>query len=186
MWWLVIVVSAVALIVGPLVHFKLSDTQKVELAKTISILGGLSTAITLFWAAYTFSANAELTRELAAAALYREHMTKSLENPKLAQAEIAPKPPNRNILITGDPSANSKYVDERADFEKYQWYVGHALYSFETMLEIVDDDPGWTKTFMAFVCDHRAYISSGEFPRDHYSQKLNELITATIPAKCTN
>ena len=183
MWWIVSGLVA-TLIAGALIHFVLPAPRKEELAKTVSILGGLIAALSLFWAAYTFSADVQLQRELAAASLYREHMQTSLQNANLANAGIAPTRPTKSNPANNDANAQLQYVKDIEQYEKYQWYVGHALYSFETMIEIVDKDPGWTNTFKDFICAHEKYIRSGDFPRDHYSDNLNALINQTSAEEC--
>ena len=183
MWWIVVLALIVAFALGVVIYFKLSSVKKDHLAKTVSILGGFTAAVSLFWAAYTFYASAELQRELAASALYREHMTKSLEHPELADGEIAPIAPDMILPETND-AGQSQTIEQKKAYEQYRWYVGHALYSFETMLEIVADDPAWEATFKDFIKDHGEYIRR-DFPCERYSDKLNALISEVLQKQCT-
>jgi hypothetical protein len=188
MMWIIIIGLGLGLISAPFIYLYVSLEKKEQLAKTISIVGGFIAALSLFWAAYTYSdsaqrqiqlaeASAKLQRELAASSLYREHMTRSMDNPGLANAELARKPP------TKDGSDEERADAAKEKYEKYRWYVGHALYSFESILA-VDDDPEWKITFRQFIKDHGDYIGS-DFPCNRYDKKLNDLIKDVLNKDCT-
>lgn len=99
----------------------------------------------------------------------------SIEKPWLANAEIAPKPP-------GPDSSNT----EKERYEQYQWYVGHALYSFESILEILPYDDGWQDTFKGFITEHKEYIGSNNFPCRRYSSRLQQLVKEQLGRDCSN
>lgn len=181
---LTVVFLVLGLISAPFIYFYMPLEKKEELSKTISILGGLIAALSLFWAAYTYSDNTRrqreaavagerLQRELAASSLYREHMKISLENGDLlGSSEIA-----RN-----GPPAKESPIENHVKFERYQWYVGHALLSFESIFEMFPNDPAWKDTFEGFVCDHKRYLSSTAFQIERYPT-LQKTLTETLE-KC--
>jgi hypothetical protein len=150
------------------------------------ILGTLVAAIALLWAAFTYFGNSRVQKTLSAANIYQEHMKMSIAHPGLADGRIAPKNPGEDFC----PSTVED-VQKMNDYEKYRWFVGHALYSFETILE-VEDDPAWNSTVDAFIRDHHTYIGSYDdnhkgFPCWRYSDKLQKRLNKIFIEKtCPN
>lgn len=170
---IITIVALVTVVFGVLVKVLLKSKLE-DWARVGTIIAGLATAVALPWAAYTFDQSARLQRELAAASLYQEHMKLSMEKPELANAKLAPKQPNEDSPNT-----------DREKYEEYQWYVGHALYSFESILEALPNDEGWKSTFKAFIEDHKEYIGSNDFPCTRYSYRLQQLVKEQIGRDCS-
>jgi hypothetical protein len=134
---------------------------------------GFATAFSLLWAAYTYYASENLQRELSAYSAYQDHMKTSMDHPEWAVGEFAPKPP-----------AQDSAVEDKKKYEQYQWYVGHALYSFESILQALPNDEDWKKTFRGFIDDHKEYIGSEHFPCDRYSDDLLLLVKERTGRDC--
>lgn len=173
-------------------------------AKVSGIAGGLVAALSLLFTAYTFHTtsekqkktaedtsavqkelaqeNSRIQRVLAAAGIYQEHMKMSIAHPGLADGRIAPKNPGIDFC-----PKTMEDVQRMNDYEKYRWYVGHALYSFETILE-VEDDPEWGSVAEAFIRDHHTYIETygppEGFPCWRYTKKLQERLTKIFGRTC--
>jgi hypothetical protein len=189
LWIVILIVLGVVVTAGFLLKIFVPEEKWGAFANLTSILSGIVTALSIFIAAFTYydsatlqktlaNDSARLQKELAASSLYQEHMKISIEHPDLANAELAPKQP------TGHGSEKKKISTEKANYEKYRWYVGHALYSFESILEISPDDPAWKRTFEKFIQDHGEYIRS-DFPCNRYSEKLNALVKDAIGKECS-
>jgi hypothetical protein len=96
-------------------------------------------------------------------------MKLSIENADLANSKLAPRPPTKND--------SSNYIK---DYEKYRWYVGHAVYSFEAIFDVLPNDEEWKLTAKAFIEDHKAYINSDSFPCYRYSGEIQLLVKETL------
>ena len=138
-----------------------------------SIVGGIATAISLLWAAYTYYDGAQLQKELAASSIYQEHMKLSIENPEFADGKLAPKPP----AVNGS-------MEDKKKYEQYRWYIGHALYSFESILDVLPKDKGWKLTAEKFIQDHSEYMRDS-FPCNRYSDPIKELVKNAIGRDCS-
>jgi hypothetical protein len=159
----VIIGIAIAVLVSALIVKRIVPTTELgNWAHVATIIAGLATAIALPWAAYTFDESSRLQRELTAANLYQEHMKISVERPELA---------NRRLM---------QGSQEEKDNERYMWYVGHALYSFETILEALPGDAAWEATAQAFIEDHRNYIGDSNFACKRYTQRIRLLVNKTL------
>jgi hypothetical protein len=78
MWLVMIVVLSVAFGSAFLIKGFVPDTHLGAWANVATIVGGIATAISLLWAAYTYYDTVRLQRELADAALYQEHQKESV------------------------------------------------------------------------------------------------------------
>lgn len=87
-----------------------------------------------------------------------------------------------------DPPAKTSPLEERNEYERYKWYVGHALLSFESILETSPDDGAWKGTFTGFICDHKKYLRSDEFKAERiaerYTEEIQRLLKDTLEKKC--
>jgi hypothetical protein len=174
MWIVMLVILGAVILSAFLIRRLVPEKRLGAWANVTSIVGGIATAISLLWAAYTYYASANLQRELSAYSAYQDHMKISIEKPEFANAQLAPKPPKED---SSD--------EEKKKYEQYQWYVGHALYSFESILEALPDDKGWQDTFKGFIEDHKEYIGSNNFPCTRYSERLQQLVKEQIGRDCS-
>lgn len=174
----ILIVFIIALVfIALFVYRKFSLEEKDHLAKTISIVGGGVTAVSLLLTAYTYYDSASRQRELSAYSIYQEHQKLSIANPKfLGSSELAQKEP---------PNPHSSDQEKR-EYEGYQWYVGHALFSFESILQVFPDDQGWKRTFTGFICAHKKYLSSEEFDAQRYTKEVQDLIKDAFKKECDN
>ncbi len=172
MWLMMIIILGVVFGSTFLIKRLVPEGKLGAWANVASIVGGIATAISLLWASYTFFESARFQRELSAYSIYQEHMKISMEKPYFANAELTPKPPNEN---------SSK--EDKEKYEAYQWYVGHALYSFESILAALPNDAEWEKTFAAFIKDHKEYIGS-DFPCDRYEKSIERLMEKNLGKGC--
>ena len=172
MWLMMIIILGVVFGSTFLIKRLVPEGKLGAWANVASIVGGIATAISLLWASYTFFESARFQRELSAYSIYQEHMKISMEKPYFANAELTPKPPNEN---------SSK--EDKEKYEAYQWYVGHALYSFESILAALPNDAEWEKTFAAFIKDHKEYIGS-DFPCDRYEKSIERLMEKNLGKSC--
>jgi hypothetical protein len=145
--------------------------NKDELSKTITIVGGAVGALALFWAAFTYYDGALRQKEIWAMSIYQEHTKLTID------------PANKNFLPRGkfaemDPKTASAWDLE---YERYEWYVGNALFSFEAILDVTSGgDYGWNKTFEGFIKSHQKYLQSDRFDRERYNAKLQNLLKNTL------
>lgn len=168
LWIKLILILVLISIFTYLVHNNVTD--KDEWSKTVTIVGAAVGALSLLWAAFTYYDSAHRAKELSAIGIYQEHVKTTID------------PNNRDFLLGGkfagmDPEAIS---EGDIEYERYEWYVGHALFSFEAILEVASEDYGWNKTITGFIRGHRKYMASGRFPRERYNAKLQNLVKNTL------
>jgi hypothetical protein len=176
MWALAIGAILIVLIgVAVAVKKKIKDSKDLDnWSKAFSITGAVVGALSLGFGAYTFYASSYAQKQLAASSIYQEHMKLSYENPDLANGEFAPSPPQ-------GPFPDKKTEEEEKNkFEKYQWYVGHALFSFEGIFDALPGDKGWESTAASFIKGHGRYIRSSAFPCDHYSIEIQKFVHTVV------
>jgi len=173
--WIVVTIVFIVVLLAILVQKKASPTYRNELENAITMAGGIIAAFSFLWAAYTYNESARLQKELSAYNIYNEHQKISIENPKfLGPSELAQMSP---------PMQNSS--DElKRDYEAYQWYVGHGLFSFESILAALPGDEGWERTFKGFMESHNKYLGSKEFDCDRYSKSVQDLLKKTVVGSC--
>lgn len=177
MLWILIVFIIALVFIALSIYRNFSLEDKDHLSKTISIVGGGVTAGSLLLTAYTYFDSASRQREISAYSIYQEHQKLSIANPKfLGPSELAQKEP---------PPKDSSY-EEKLEYEKYQWYVGHALFSFESILQVFPDDQEWKRTFTGFICAHKKYLNSKEFDALRYTKEVQDLIKDAFNEECKN
>jgi hypothetical protein len=163
-----VAVGVIAYLLKQYFHDKPQELQ--TWVHVASIAASLAGAVSLIWAAATFYESSRLQRELTAANIYREHLELSLSNPTLA-----------NLELTGG------MLTDREHLEKYEWYVGHALFSFETILEAKPKDQEWRDVGIELVRDHESYIKSGRLRCTHYTKQVRRLLNDALdPDPCPN
>ena len=168
----VIIILSTVILFGVIIKLFIPSEKLESLSQITSIIGGVVTAISLIWAAFTFYKGAQLQRELAAYNIYQEHLKLSIDYPDLANPKLSPNPPK-----DGDSMKIKKY-------EKYRWYVGYAIFSFETILDVFPDDKEWKRTASAFIIDHQDYICSDSFPCNRYTKNIQELVKNSLGKDC--
>jgi len=173
MWLIMLIILAVIFISGVLIKRIIPENKLDAWANVSSIVGGIATAISLLWAAYTFYEGAKIQKELAASSIYQEHMKLSIENPDFANGSLAPKPPG----IGGS-------VADKMRYEKYRWYIGHALYSFESIFDVMPGDENWDSTAVQFIKGHSEYIRDS-FPCNRYTDRIQQLVKEAIGRDCS-
>jgi cbb3-type cytochrome oxidase subunit 3 len=150
-----------------------------EWANFATIAGNCATAGALLWAAYTFYESSRIQRELKSTDLYQEHLKLTAENPLLFNRTFS-----RQNEIERKEQEGSISLDELKEMEKdktsYQWYVAHALYSFEMILETTPEDEEWKHVAKDFIQSQRNYIGSDQFPCNF--QTPPNYVVAFIPA----
>jgi heme/copper-type cytochrome/quinol oxidase subunit 2 len=157
------------------VHKNVED--KDGLSKTITIVGGVFAALSLFWAAFTYYDGALRQKELSAMGGYQEHMKMTID------------PLNSEFLIGGTYAEKNPETISEGDigYMRYEWYVGHALSSFEAILDVTSGrDEGWNRTFAGFIKGHKKYIESSKFPCNRYNAELQNLVKTTLGRDCSN
>jgi len=65
-------------------------------------------------------------------------------------------------LAQQEPPTNNSPFPERQKYEPYQWYVGHALFSFESIVA-VSDDKEWKNTFAGLFVTTKNISEAGSF-----------------------
>jgi hypothetical protein len=131
--WIVMVLIVAVVLIACLIYFRVPLAKKDELAKTVSIIGTITAAISLGWAAYTYTDSKERQNRALATSIYQEHMKTSMEAQNkdyLGIARFAQMDP-QNI-----PDS------DKNEYEKYQWYVGNSLFNFESISELDNDRCG--------------------------------------------
>jgi type II secretory pathway pseudopilin PulG len=164
---LVVIIIIVGVLVSALLIRSCVSSEKLQIwANVATIIAGFATAISLPWAAYTFFESSRLQRELTAINLYREHLQMSVEKPELANRKLAPE------------EGSAKEI--KKDQEMYLWYVGHGLYSLETVVEASPDDEEWKAVAQDFIKTHEEYIGNGNFPCNAYTRRIRLLVNETL------
>jgi hypothetical protein len=177
---LIIVIPVIALLFVSVAAAKLIPrsfpNKKLEaFAALAGVVGLVLTAFSAFWGAYTYYQSDQLQKRLAASSIYQDHMKISMD------------PTNKDLLGTGKyartgPPADNSPDDLKNEYERYQWYVGHSLFSFESILEADPDDGAWKNTMWAFIDDHKVYIGSAHFSCEHHAQNVKQLIKQVLAA----
>lgn len=177
---LIIVIPLVALlfvsVVAAIVIPRSFPNKKLEAFAALAGVVGLAlTAFSAFWGAYTYYQSDQLQKRLAASNIYQDHMKISMD------------PANKELLGSGKyarngPPADNSPDDFKNEYERYQWYIGHSLFSFESILEADPDDSAWQKTMWDFINDHRVYIGSAHFPCERHTQNVKQLIKQVLTA----
>jgi len=175
MLWILVVFILAALLIASSIYRNLTLEAKDHLSKTVSIVGGGVTAVSLLLTAYTYLDSASRQRELAAYSVYQKHQELSISNTKfIGISELSLK----------EPPTKDSPIEERREYETYKWYVGHALFSFESILQVFPEDEGWKGTFRGFFCDHEKYLNSKEFDPIRFSTEVQNLIKETFKKGC--
>lgn len=163
----VFIIIMVGVLVSALLIRRCVPKDKLQMwANVATIVAGFATAISLPWAAYTFFESSRLQRELTATNLYREHLQMSVEKPELANRQLAPE--------------EGSVKEIKKDQEMYLWYVGHGLYSLETVVEASPNDEEWKVVAQDFIKTHEKYIGSDDFPCNAYTRRIRLLVNKTL------
>jgi hypothetical protein len=156
-YWIIAGLVVFFAVAGFLLRRRFKKTWENEMwADIATILSGIGVVFSFVWAAYNVDQGERLDRELAALNLYQEHMKLSMDN-AFSKSEFAPPLPEC------DDSPETKKA-----FNKYRWYVGHAMFSFESIVSVSKGDTAWNSAISCFICGHKRYILSKYFPADRY------------------
>ena len=98
--------------------FVISDSKRQRQAHFATILGALVTAGSMVFGVLTYQRSATENRQAASLGMLQEYLKLSVEHPDLA----------------------SRAPDQPAD-TRYTWFATHALFTAETLWNLVGDDP---------------------------------------------
>src|SRR5688572_5191933 len=133
-WTTLIILTIIPLSVF-LIKYLIPKNNLGDWANISGIVGAIATAVSLAWGSYTYYDSVKLQRELSANSHYQEHMLLSMTYPMFSNGKLAPQYP---------PADSIRKTEE---YERYRWYVGHALLSFESILAAQPNDKEWRNTF---------------------------------------
>lgn len=175
--WILLIINILASLFAAAYCVHKTVVDKKGLSETVTIVGGAVGALSLLWAAFTYYDSAHRQKEIWAMSIYQEHTKLTIDHDNLkfiTNGEFAKKDPPPPL--PDDP-----------EYERYEWYVGNALFSFESILDVTSGgDDGWNRTFIGFIKDHKKYIESKRFDCKRYNMRLQQLITETTTRNCFN
>ena len=63
---------------------------------------------------------------------------------------------------------------------QYEWFATHALFTAETLLVLVGDDPRWKSSIAFIVRQHRGYLEHGHFICGNFSSGFVTYVKSQI------
>ena len=110
----------------------------------------------------TYQRSAAEHRQAASLTMLQEYLKLSVEHPDLA----------------------SRLPDQPVD-ARYQWFATHALFTAETIWNLVGDDSRWQQAVDSILRQHRGYLVQGSFACGDYSPDFVEYVhTRVKELKC--
>lgn len=114
------------------------EAKRQRQAHYATIVGAAVTAGSMVFGVLTYQRSAAHQRQAESLAILQEYLKLAIEHPDLA----------------------SRRRDEPVD-ASYEWFATHALFTAETLLLLVGDDPRWTSSVASIVRQHQGYIEQG-------------------------
>jgi hypothetical protein len=108
-------------------------------------------------------------RKALANSIYKDYLLLAFENPQFSAASY--------------PKSNPKIKQFSSDddtYEKYEFFVAHMLFAAELILERTKGDGEWRETLIDQFRYHSLYLSSQDFPENHYADDMKKLIEEAI------
>ena len=142
--------------------FVISDSKRQRQAHFATILGALVTAGSMVFGVLTYQRSATENRQAASLGMLQEYLKLSVEHPDLA----------------------SRAPDQPAD-ARYAWFATHALFTAETLWNLVGDDLRWQRAIDSILRQHRAYLVQGDFACADFTPEFVKYIQIRVPQlKC--
>ena len=144
-------------------RFELTEARRRRQAHVATILGALVTAGSMVFGVLTYQRSAAEQRQAAALGILQDYLRSAVEHPDLASR--APEQP----------------VDVR-----YGAFATNALFTAETLLALVGDDPRWQRAIDAILRQHRSYLMQGDgFVCGDYTPDFVKYVQMRVPElKC--
>lgn len=140
----------------------LSESRRQRQAHIATIFGALVTAGSMVFGLLTYQRGAAEHRQAAALEMLQAYLKLAVEHPDLA----SPRP--------------DQAVDAR-----YSWFATHALFTAETLRDLVGNDLRWERAIDAILRQHQGYLEQGGFACGDYSPGFVEYIKTKVPElKC--
>ena len=142
--------------------FVLSETRRQRQAHIATILGALVTAGSMVFGVLTYQRSAAENRQASSLAMLQEYLKLAVEHPDLA----------------------SRRPDQPVD-ARYEWFATHALFTAETLWNLVGTDPRWERAIDSILRQHRSFLAGGDFACGDYSPGFVKYIqTRVAELKC--
>ena len=138
--------------------FVLSETKRQRQAHFATILGALVTAGSMVFGVLTFQRSAAEHRQAASLGMLQEYLKLAVEHPDLA----------------------SRVPDQPVD-ARYEWFATHALFTAETIWNLVGDDSRWQRAVDSILRQHRGYLVQGGFACGDYTPDFVTYIRIRVP-----
>ena len=140
----------------------LSDTRRQRQAHIATIFGAIVTAGSMFFGVLTYQRSAAEHRQGAALVMLQDYLKLAIAHPDLASRG-----------------------PEQAPDTRYSWFATHALFTAETLWDLVGDDARWERAIASIVRQHQVFLVQGGFACGDYSPGFVEHIRSKVPdLKC--
>ena len=89
-------------------------------------------------------------------------------------------------LAVEHPDLASRGHDQPVD-AKYGWFAMHALFTAETLWDLVGNDPRWERAIDGILRQHRGYLEQGVFSCADYSREFVKYLQMRVRTlKCAS
>ena len=140
----------------------LSETRRQRQAHLATMLGALVTAGSMVFGVLTYQRSTREHRQAAALTMLQEYLKLTVEHPDLA----------------------SRRPDQPVD-ARYEWFATHALFTAETLSDLVGNDPRWQRAIDSILRQHHAFLTQGAFPCGDFTPDFVKYIQGRVPEmKC--
>lgn len=137
------------------------DLKADELSAYATFAAAIIAVIALVVAFIQVRVSKRESRLSVAKSIYKDYLALAFANPKFSSASYPLEAP-RMMIFESNPD----------DYEMYEYFVSHLLFSAEEVLHLTKNSVSWRATLRDQLRYHALYLESMDFPENHYSKEL--------------